>query len=235
MIFRRIRSIFVNNQNFRRKVKHFTALIFILFSVVLSAQLNPEDIYVNAKEGEGVNVVLNSVAVPNIVVEPSAHDSLGFDPIAGTGQTTLHFAPVDGFIGDETITVEYFVSGGFPGIVIPNYTTIHYRVKSSKIDLVEDYSLASVGTTLEIDVLVNDTSSDGALTLERLGHVEGGTASIVSNKIHFDIDADADLSYIRYFVSDATGNIEGSKLYIQKKDNSLVETREVFVDNLFLG
>ncbi len=213
-------------------MKNFIAFLLLLISIGLSAQLNPKDIYINAKVGEPVYVVLNTASGPNVVVEPTAFDALSFDPIPGTGQTEFLFTPVDGFIGDESITIEYFVPGGFPGMVIPNYTTLHYRIKSSKIDLIEDYALASVGSAVEIDVLSNDNSSDGGLTIDRLGLIEGGIASIVNNKIEFSIDTNADLAYIRYFVSDSTGNIEGSKLFVQRESDDLIETRDLFVDNL---
>lgn len=212
-------------------MRNLFAFLFLLVSVGISAQLNPKDIYINAKIGEPVYVVLNSSIGPNVVVNPSAFDALSFDPIPGQGQFEFLFTPVSGFVGDENITIEYFVPGGFPGLSIPHYTTLHYRIKSSKIDLIEDYVLASPNTPVEIDVLSNDVSSDGNLTIERLGLVEGGAASIVNNKLEFQIDADADLAYVRYFVSDSTGNIEGSKLYVQIEDDDLIETRELYVDN----
>jgi len=212
-------------------VKNFIGFLFLFISIGLSGQLNPKDIYVNAKVGEPVYITLNSGIAPNVVVSPSAFDALSFDPVPGVGQFEFLFTPISGFVGDEDITIEYFVPGGFPGFFIPHYTTLHYRIKSSKIDLKDDYALANSGNSVLIDVLSNDSSSDGALTIERLGLVEGGTAVIVNNNIEFSIDADADLAYVRYFVSDSTGNIEGGKLYVQTQDDDLVETRELFVDN----
>jgi len=213
-------------------VRFLVSFILLFISFGLSAQLNPEKVYINAKVGESIDFILNTAIAPNVVVEPSSFEALSFDPIIGSGQTVFEFIPTQDFVGDETLTIEYFVSGGFPGIFIPHYTTIHYRIKSSKIDVADDYGLAGIGSSVTFDVVSNDTSSDGALTIERLGLIEGGTASIINNQIEFTNDGTSELAYVRYFVSDSTGNTEASKVYVQSEDNSLMETRELFVDNL---
>lgn len=199
---------------------------------VLSAQLNPKDIYVNAKVGESINVTINTVQAPSVVVEPSAHDSLSFDPIPGASQSIFTFTPIPGFIGDEDITIEYFIPGSFPGFNIPSYTTIHYRIKESKIDLGGDTELVSPGVATLIDVLSNDTSTDGALSLVKLGLVSGGSASIVNDQIEFTLGASADDGYVRYFASDSTDNVEGAVLHVVKDDDASIGNHNVFVDNL---
>ena len=212
-------------------MRYLIACIFLFTTHLLSAQLNPKNIYVNGKVDELNTVVLKSVNLtPTVTIHPSTgSDSLSIYPTTGNNYE-LSFEAPDGFEGDVTMVVEYYENGPFPGIQIPNYSTIHFRVESSRVNLIDDYTLVSADSTL-IDVLANDASTDGALSLGHIGYVEGGSASISNNKINFELNQGSSEGYVRYFASDSTGNIEGGKLFVTRLDSSLSESRNLFVDN----
>ena len=210
----------------------YLAFILLFSSLLLSAQLNPKHIFENAKVSELNTIYINSYGwAPTVTRHPdSGSDTLDVDYVS-PNLYALNFGPTNGFIGDTELTIEYFQHGSIPGIPFPNYSTVHYRVKSSKIDLTTDYQLVTSDTVL-IDPLLNDTSSDGLLTLDKLGQVEGGSASINGNKIQFSFDAGASNAYIRYFAKDSTGNIESSVIHCVAENDAVISTNDVFVDEL---
>lgn len=199
----------------------------------LNAQLNPKHIYLNAKQDTSDIVLINSMGIvePTVVVFPASFDSLNFVGL-GNGEWEFHFLPGTSYTGDAHITIQYYQATNIPGIFLPNYTSLHYRVKESKIQATTDYSLVNPTGTVEIDVLSNDNSTDGALLLERIGYVSGGTATISNNRVAFDSDGSSALAYIRYFTKDETGTIESSDLYVSIEDENLTESRSLSTDNL---
>ena len=221
------------NQNLHKgSVKNLLAFIFVFASLSLSAQLNPKNYYVNVKANEPVYVDLASQAIqPSVVVFPASYDSLGFQNMGG-GNWQLYFEPSPDFIGDTKLVVQYYEAAGLPGLFLPNYSTFYYRVKESKIDCDSDDAIISASGSTEVDVLSNDNTTDGILTLVELGHVEGGTASISNNKISITPAAGSTEAYVRYFTSDDTENIESSVLYAQLDNDQLQDQRSLFVDKL---
>jgi len=220
-----------NNQNLNTgPVKYLLACILAFTTLSLSAQLNPRDIYVNAKANEVSTINVQSLLSPNFTIYPqSGYDTLYIHP--GSSGFEVKYDPTSGFIGDETIVIEYYEPGPIPGIPFPNYTRLHFRIKSSKVDVGTDYALSSQDS-LTIDVLSNDSSTDGSLTIEKLGHVSGGTATINSdNTLNFSFDAGANEGYIRYFASDSLDNVEGGVAHLVKQDDSQIDTKNIFVDN----
>ncbi len=199
----------------------------------MSAQLNPKDIYINGKQSEAVTIELSSQGFtgPSVVVFPSSYDSLGFAPLGG-GLYEFTFVPVVDFRSDTKLTIQYYQATSIPGFNLPNYTTLHYRIEDSKLDCSEDFALIDSGTTIEVDVLANDSTTDDTLSVVRIAYTEGGTASIGNNKISFTPDASATSGYVRYFTSDTTSNIEASSLYLTYEDDQLVEDRILYLDQL---
>ena len=211
-------------------MKNIVALFLVCFTLQLSAQLNPEHIYVNAKEGViDITSIQSQGAAPNFVVVPGNISNLSYDFVQNT-QYDINLEPLPGFLGDLDVTIEYFEAGPFPGIFTPNYTTIHYRIKTSKIELGSDNLLSPSSGTNTFDVLANDNSSDGNLSLVKLGQVAGGTASIVNNQIEFTANSGTGKAYIRYFAEDNTGNIESSVLHLTIEDDSKIESKTFYTD-----
>ncbi len=214
-------------------IRKLLAFSLLLCSLGLNAQLNPKDIYVNGKENTAVSFDIISLGVgnPSVVVFPENYDTLSFDPL-GAGVYEFTFVPETGYMGDAHLTIEYFEPSGIPGFYIPNYTTLHYRVESSKMDCDADYELMDDSSTVEFDVLNNDATTDGQITLGRIALVEGGSASIVNDKIAFTADGSMDYGYVRYFTADDTDNIESASLYITFEDDQLTDARDVYVNKL---
>jgi len=199
---------------------------------MLNAQFNAKTIHVNAKEGAISTVSLKSFGIkPNIISTPlSGSDSLGVHHVSGFDYE-LHFAPTSGYMGDAKVIIEYFEVGPIPGIPFRNYTTVNYKVKSSSIHALTDHVLCT-SDSLVIDILSNDSSSDGDLSIDRLGFVEGGTANINgSGDLVFEFDAGSDIGYVRYFAVDSTGNSEGCIAHLIKEDRNAIATEHLYVDN----
>jgi len=198
---------------------------------MLSAQLNPKHIFVNSQSDVLSQVEIKSFSqYPQITVIPSSgSDSLTVH-YTSANNYLLSFLPTSGFTGDTKLVIEYYEPGPFPGIPFPNYTTVHYRVKSSVIESTNDYYVVGQDTSL-LDVLSNDVYSHGPLTLERIGYVEGGTAGIVGDSISFEFEALSDEAFVRYFVKDTIGNVESGILSIMRNDAASVTTKQIATDN----
>ena len=214
-------------------IKHLLAFVMIISAFGLNAQLNPKHIYINGKVDTIVNFELRSTGplAPEVVVYPTSFDSLGFDPL-GSGVYAFTFGPSQGYLGDEQLTIRYYEPSNIPGFHLPNYTTVHYRVENSKLDCAADAFLADASASVELDVLANDATSDGNMTISRIAHVEGGTASISNNKILFTSDGSSHQAYVRYFVEDDTDNIEAAVLNISIENTTLTETRYHYTNDL---
>jgi len=212
-------------------MKNFLICLFVFISFSLSAQLNPKHIFVNSESDVLSQVELSSFSqYPQITVLPgSGSDSLTVD-FSSANTYLLNFLPTSGFSGDTKIVVEYYEPGPFPGIPFPNYTIIHFRFKESVVKTTPDYILATQDS-IGINVLANDDNSHGDLTLDRIGYVEGGTASITDSTISFQFDSGADNAFIRYFASDTLDNVESNIVYLTKEDSELIRTHNISVDN----
>lgn len=210
--------------------------IFVFVTIILSAQLNPRHIYVNEKIDVANQVEIQSLTFPPTVTNngfpDSGRDTLSITPVSGVANTyTVNFDPPSDFIGDTEIIIEYFESGAIPGIPYPNYTTIHYRIKPSKVETNHDFVL-DPNNNVSVFPLDNDNSTDGSLSIQKIGFVSGGTASIAADdQIDFTFDTDAETAQVMYFAEDDLGTVESSLISLQKEDASRVESRSVYLDN----
>ncbi len=210
--------------------------IFVLTSLVLSAQLNPRHIYVHEKEDIPNYLEIYSLTFPPTVTNngfpDSGRDTLSIDPVNGVPTAyTLTFDPLAGFIGDTEIKIEYFEPGAIPGIPYPNYTTIHYRIKESKVSTNNDYVL-DPGNTVNVFPLGNDSSTDGDLTIQKLGYNYGGSASIVNgDQIDFTFDSGSTNGHVLYFVEDSLGTVNSALVHLLQEDDLLSESRMLYADN----
>ncbi len=214
-------------------VKYIIACILTFSTILLSAQLNPSNVYVSSKYNELSSVLIQSTNVaPNFTITPDVGQDTMYIHSLGNNQYEVRYTPPAGFIGETELVVEYFEPGPIPGIPSSNYTKVHYQVKSSDIDPGTDRYLAS-SDTLTFDVLANDSASDGPLTISKLGIVEGGTASIGANgtDISFSFNSGADDALIRYFVEDTLGNRESALVFLNKDNESLIATKDIYTDN----
>lgn len=204
--------------------------IILLFSGILMSQLNDAHIYVNLKEATLDQVEIKSLLLPNPTVHNyNSTEVFGFDPSPISPNTyKLNIEPKAGFIGDITTVIEYFEPSSIPGIPNTNYVTIHFKVKSSKIELTEDYLLTN--TTGFITPLSNDSTTDGPLEIVKLGYTIGATATIDNDSISYTLTDDR--AQILYFAKDAKGNIESSEIILQAQDAQALENYDLFTDNV---
>ena len=208
----------------------FKALFLLLLTSSLSAQLNDKHLFVDAKTNVLESIIINSDHLPSLQNHDySTTDSISFvsNPVS-PGQYQLDYKSAFGYTGDVVTTIEYFESSG-SGIPTTNYTTIHFRFKTSKVILEDDYILGD-GSPITIDPLLNDSTTDGPLELVKLGHIEGGSATLNPNNT-LVFTPSADYGRILYFAKDALGNIESSIIQYSLEDPNLTTTKEVFTDN----
>ena len=211
-------------------MKFFNAFFLLIFTYSLSAQLNEKHIYVDAKSGVLESIIVNSDYLPTLQNHDySTTDSISFlsTPVS-PGQYQLDFKSAPGYIGDAETTIEYFESSS-SGIPTTNYSTIHFRFKTTKIILEDDFILGN-GNSITIEPLLNDSSTDGPLELVKLGHIEGGTATLSTNN-SIEFSPTADYAKILYFARDTLGNIESSIIHYSLDDSNLITTKDVFTDN----
>lgn len=218
-------------------MRFILAFIFVFSASLLSAQLNPQHIYVNEKQDIPNTIELRSLVfsptVTNNGFPDSGRDSLYIDPVSGSpGTYLLTFDPPNGYTGDTEISVEYFESGAIPGIPYPNYTTIHYRIQPSKVVAENDYALVN-GNNITLSPADNDSSTDGPLSITRLGFVNGGTASVLNDtEIDFSFSAGSSEGSVVYFVKDTLGTMSSGLIRLTQEDNTIAETRSVMLNNI---
>lgn len=209
----------------------FLALIFVLFASALSAQLNDKHIYVDVETNILEEVYINSLFKP----EPlNASQSLGQvlavdpDPVS-PGVYKLEYQSFPGFTGDIVLVMEYTEPSIIPGFPQTNYSTVHIRVKPSKIETEPDFELFT-GSTATIHPLNNDSTSSGDLNIVKLGHVSGGTA-VISATDAIDFTLTEDQGHILYFTEDSLGTVASALIHIQSENSAATSSSDLFVDN----
>ncbi len=208
-------------------MRFFLALILSFTITCLGAQLNDRNLYVDVQEQVLEEIEIKSLLLPKIQIHNyDLTDSIGFDPSQiGSQLYKLNYQSIAGLSGDFKTVIEYTEPSLIPGIPQTNYTVIHFRVKSSTIVSGDDYALSSGIST--IDPLINDSSSDGPLSLVKLGHVSGGTASITTdNKIEFSLTEDS--GTVLYFSEDSLGNKSSAYLRVQQENDALSYSKTLY-------
>ena len=209
----------------------FLAFVFVLLTCSLSAQLNDKYIYVDAETNALEEVYINSLFKPDALNQtPNIAEVLGVDPMeVSPGVYKLDFKSIVGFTGDLSVVVEYTEPSIIPGFPQTNYSTVRFRVKPSKVDSEPDYELFS-GSTGTVHPLTNDSSTNGELSIVKLGHVSGGSATISANDA-IDFTLTADEGRILYFTEDSLGTVGSALIHIQSENNTANGSSDLFIDN----
>ncbi len=211
-------------------MRFLVASFFCFITLSLSAQFNAQQIYVDAKTNSLEQLEIKSLFVPVAIDhDDTLTDVFGFDPNPQGNLYTLDFQSIAGYTGDLSTVIEYTEPSLIPGIPQTNYLTLHFRVKPSKVSSANDYILSD-GNTTAIHPLLNDSSSDGSLTIAKLGHVSGGSASIVGTD-QIDFDLEDEKGTIIYFAQDSLGTISSGTIFIHQEDDTQSEEENLFVDN----
>lgn len=208
--------------------KVLNILFFSLLVGSLSAQLNPELSVVKSKKNQLDSVLFYSIGGTPTIVNEAHFDSehIGVDPL-GSDEWSLSFQPSFNATGQVDIIVEYYDVGIFPGFPSIRYATYRHEIKESTVEP-QDEIVVSSSNTIIVDVLGNDSNSDGALQLEDFAFTDGGTANITSTgELEFTFAPDVDIAYVSYIAEDDLGT--GGQGLVRLINSSLVPDTEVNV------
>lgn len=133
----------------------------------------------------------------------------------------LEYVPEAGFTGVDTFTVALNYSVTFPFLV---YRAYRVSVYASGIQAQSDLAVTSANQSIEIDVLANDASTTGNLSITALPLVNGGWAAVTPNqKIVFQPFPDfSGVAHVSYVVCDGNNTCETGRVSIgvQAANNS---------------
>ena len=124
----------------------------------------------------------------------------------GAGNPTVFavkYTPDPGFLGVDTFTVELNFQGSYPFLIYRGYRV---AVLPSIITPQSDFAVTTVGVPVTINVLANDISANGPLTLSGIPLVNNGTAIITgNNSIQFSpTPGFTGMAHVNYVVCDTT-------------------------------
>ncbi len=125
----------------------------------------------------------------------------------------VKYTPNAGYIGTDTFTIELNYQGSYPYLIYRGYRV---SVLPSIIDVQSDFAVTTQGTPVTTNVLANDNSSSGPLTLTSIPLVNHGTAMMVGgNSITFTPEAGfTGTGHVNYVVCDALGTCKTAQYTI---------------------
>lgn len=192
--------------------KVITKSLFLCLVVVLLlpaygiSQSNPYSQYKDIIGSSYNSAFIKSAATPKVISNPEVGVfQVESDPFSGDFYRYTYQPQIDE--GNTQAVIEYYKLDSQTGTLIPDFTTIYFRITKSIINCGEDRRTIDINSDIsEIDVLENDTRSDGPLELTSILYSEGGVSSIVNGKVDFtpfeDFEGDA---FVYYSVVDAIG------------------------------
>ncbi len=192
-------------------------LLAISISCVV-AQSNPAYISVESKVNTiSKTRIISLGATPNIVNAAELnYEVLEVDTI-GNNNYDILFKPMEGFIGEQSLIIEYYDQSAIPGFPAIRYTTSNCIFKASHVQASNEIAIGN-SSALSIDVVANDVSSDGELELSKIAFVSGGTAFIDGDNINFNFDETSKIGYVSYIVQDGIGTGADASLTLLRTD-----------------
>lgn len=160
---------------------------------------------------------------PEDIVSPNNGQYDPFEYI-GNDEYNVKYIPDSNFVGSEHSVIEYHSVGGSAWYNSPiKRTIIDIEVVNSILDAKKDIyniSVNSEGDTL--DVLVNDSTTEPNIFLDKILNVNHGNAIITSdNKIIFVPETDFEGStYFNYQISDDAGSTSIGHVILRVSDDS---------------
>ncbi len=140
----------------------------------------------------------------------------------GSGNPYIYavkYTPDPGFIGVDTFTVELNYQGTYPYLIYRGYRV---SVFPSLLTANNDFAITTSGNPVTTDVLANDLSSNGPLTLSALPQVKNGTAAILNgNSIRFTpAPGFTGVGFVEYVVCDTAGTCKTAQYSIGVNSNN---------------
>ncbi|MCK6694862.1 MAG: Ig-like domain-containing protein [Thermoanaerobaculia bacterium] len=185
--------------------------LLLVIMPVIGAQAQSAGPYKNLVTAANT-LVADTVSGQNLsiyVVSPVAqHGDVDIDLLQSGGSGNpyifaIKYTPDPGYIGVDTFTVELNYQGSYPFLVYRGYKVSVYP---SIVSAQSDFAVTAAGTPVTINVLANDNSVNGPLTLAALPLVNNGTAVITGgNSIRFTpAPGFSGIGHVNYVVCDAT-------------------------------
>lgn len=129
----------------------------------------------------------------------------------------VSYTPDPGFVGVDTFTIEINYQGSYPYLIYRGYRVAVYP---SLLTAKADFATTSIGAPVSMDVLANDFSPNGPLSLSAIAQVKNGTAQINGNSIQFTPSAGyVGMGYVNYVVCDAAGACKTAQYTIGVNNN----------------
>lgn len=131
----------------------------------------------------------------------------------------VKYTPDPGFTGVDTFTVEINYQGSYPYLIYRGYRV---SVFPSLLTAKDDYSVTTVGVPVTANVLANDFSSGGPLSLTDIVQAKNGAAIITGgNSIKFTPAAGyVGMGYVNYVVCDSAGACKTAQYSIGVNNNT---------------
>lgn len=128
---------------------------------------------------------------------------------ASAGQTyeyVLRYTPDDGFIGYDTMRLSYFKRIG-SSIFLPRTVTFYITVDTARVFALPDYTTTPMGQSVSLNVVENDSTTNGGLVLKNIPLVNNGAATIAGDSSITFTPAPGfeGVAYLNYVVCDAAG------------------------------
>lgn len=189
--------------------------LLILFALLSFGQANSEYQRIDLKADSLYKFEIFSLgSTPqNINVPGLAYDSLSVEPL-DDNRYELHIKFTENVVGETAVDIEYFAIGDIPGIPYPFYTTYHFRVYPSEVVTHDDVVISNQGVTL-VKPLLNDSSSDGPVSLEHVAYTQNCTAEIVDDEtINVTVENISENAYVSYIISDTLGTTQDGMIIL---------------------
>lgn len=124
----------------------------------------------------------------------------------------VQYQPDPGFVGVDTFTLEFVYTGTYPFLIYRGYRVSVYP---SLVNARPDYAVTTAGNPVTINVLANDSGTNGPLSVTELPLVNNGTAYLSGNNVVFTPTAGyTGIAHVNYTVCDVGGSCKTAPIHI---------------------
>ncbi|GEM_PF-3260892 len=196
----------------------FFVVVFFLLPRIATSQFNPHSIHKNVI-GTSNSSTIKSAAPPKVLAHPEIGNfQIQSVPLGVDAYSYMYTPGISE--GYTNAVIEYYRRNESTGELYPAYTTIYFKIAASFISCTDDFfSVEMNSAQVSVDVIANDSRTDGPLILDGFLYSENGTASVSGNEVVFQPDADfAGDAFIYYSVIDQLGKSATGLLKVKVVD-----------------
>ena len=208
-----------------QKIRHkITTLILLFGAITLSAQYVPVEEVIS---GETLIIPVTSLGG-----SPSGFANHGavIKHFMGGTSFEMHYTPNSNYLGLDTLSINYWTS---PGNI--SHALYYINVVASQVKASSDYAVTDEGVAVEVNVLSNDSGSEGSLELVSIPVVSDGFSFIIPDStIYFQPDPGfIGFASLNYIVCDPIGTCDVGTVTISVTDDTpLTGNDSVYVTTL---